>query len=1597
MAENELVFGVRQTGAQQAAAEILLIPLAAEEAARRVAAVSARAVTQASARAQAAVAAGGSVQGDVRGTIAAARLQLQQDRLAVSAQNVASAQVRADAATLRASASYQKATESAGRLTAGQQTLNQALGRTGGALRNVGLGLTSFGASLSVGLTAPLVGLAALASSSAKDIDSIRNRLVALEGSVEGANQRLLRNQELARRSVGVTNELANHSFALFKALNKEGASLTDQTIERIIAGVGRLNAAFSIDDLEKFQRNLVQIFTLNFNTRDIREALRQVPIFSQLLEQAFGTSSPDKLRKLKAQGKLTLDAFVSGLAGAVETDPRLSQIGESIGTRLTKTVERIKVSLAPLGDAILSVVERGFGALEPAVRGFVAVFNLIPRPLQTVVVLFGALTAATGPFLFVAGQLTTGIGGLVSGLARLNAAGLIPTAENFAALTLRMQGAAAVATAQVAAQEAVNASTLRFTAVQATATVSNSVLTATVSEASLAQTAFARATDATTGALARQAVAQRAAQISTTGAIAGWLAVGGAVAAVVAVLAVAGVALYQYYGAERQAVAVTAEQAKATNSQVAALKSQIEFVGNLRTGVTLNVREQERLKGAYAALNPEAQARIGAIRNETKFTSDLRAELERLLVLKGRERDNQAAELAADLAGNLETAAANEKRIEVLNQQIEAYTALAQVARGNEASLTAEQRALAALAAEGTETGISLAELETTIAALGAQAGGLRKDTETLNTTMREQSDTLALLAARANLTERDYLLLAKAQGRFKGSVEETLAAINRFRAGQAETADATGIATDAIEEETESLKDLRRALREAEIAARSRADAARRAFEEGSISSSRATEVEIENARQRRADQLRELDEFLAGKRKEREALKAVPDADEKAVRTAEEAIKDAESRKRIIVKESENEVENLRSAQRVRERDETERHNEAQLSIFRTNAERRIDILRDAAERDESLRLENEREIVKIERSVTDAEVAELTRRRDLAAEGTEARLRLQDELDQKLAERRRRNAEQQRRLDEAELENSLRLIRRRAEQDAAAEVAAQGLIDRIRDAAERGRTARAQVRVAGVERDPQTGKLKEVQRLAAVEIKTYADSERAIADIIDRGFQSRIDRLNEEIAAREKHKESVAEQTGDLKRLEQERANAAEDAGRRIREAEEERDPRARFERGQRELSLTRSLASAQLAVREAALSAVRSAFGRELELINRRYDLENERITLAGNEAQGELDRRQKDEEDFWRRNVKTDAEFQRKKLEIQQEFDALRKAEAEKTNSEIQALEDERQRALERQNPNSTRSLFGDTFADAADAIRASAAEAGVAVSDLSVTLGAFGAAAGEHFAAASAQAGTFTSILLDGIDQINAGLGDMLQNWVLIGDFGSQALRKLLASTLAYYAKTFLIKALDNIGEGFSNLAKASAAAAAGDYRAAVLYSHAASQNFISAAKYGIAAAATAIAGRAVAGDSFKQKETARRAVGGDEDRQPNNRNFTYGGSYVEPSSVDAAGGSTGSRKGFGGMIDRLVARAEESERQQLEAQRRQQLFNAQVAQTLSRVSTARPGDVVTMGAAERPDAIGAAVVSHSQSSGDFNEYLQGVSSGRG
>lgn len=292
-----------------------------------------------------------------------------------------------------------------------QAAFNALQSSVGGVLKNVGEMATRVGTSLTIGLTAPLVALGTFGVKAALGLDEVRTKITALVGDSAKANQKIIELYALADKSVGVFRSGAVETFAQLKGIGGIG----DATINKLIGSLGKLNAAFKIEDMAGFNQNLNQIFSQGFERADIKEAIGRVPFFEQLLEQAFGTKDAEKLKKLKDSGKLSLDGFLSGLAGAIDTDPRIANIQENLSVKLAKGMERLNTALAPLGDVILNAVVPAFEAISPYLESLFKWFAQLSPVIQQVIVGVGAFLAALGPALIIVGGLVSAISAIVA------------------------------------------------------------------------------------------------------------------------------------------------------------------------------------------------------------------------------------------------------------------------------------------------------------------------------------------------------------------------------------------------------------------------------------------------------------------------------------------------------------------------------------------------------------------------------------------------------------------------------------------------------------------------------------------------------------------------------------------------------------------------------------------------------------------------------------------------------------------------------------------------------------------------------------------------------------------------------------------------------------------------------------------------------------------------------------------------------------------------------------------------------------------------------------------------------------------------------
>lgn len=656
-----------------------------------------------------------------RAEVTSKRLAQAQQQVSIRAQQLANAQTRADQTTQRLANAQQRlnAATATTNVRLGQQadahvrafrTIETATKRTqqtianvGNALRGIGQGLASVGATLTVSLTPPLVALGAASVNAAVQLDSLKRGLTAIVGSSDEASRQLARLTQIAKLPGIGFQEAIQGSIRLqavgFSAAEAE-KNLREFSNAIALTGGGR-------DELTRVTVQLGQLAAKGkVLSQDLRPIIEAAPAVGRALLQAFGTVNADDIQELGLSTKQFLDILVGELG-------RLPRAAAGAKNSFENFRDELFRAGAVIGESVLPALTRLIEVVGPVVSGLARAFSTLPAPLQVVVVGFGALLAALGPVAFIVGQLVLAAGRLTVGLVQLNVVGILPTISNLKSL------AAATATA-VTAQRTLGVSTL-----------------------------------ALTGGLA---------------------AVGTAIAAIVTAFVV-------YKAFQKDSITLSKEQADALTEQIKGLKEQQKFIDSLGVGVKRTTDEQERLLEIYNRLNVEAQIRVAGITDEEKRTQALRAELQKLIELRGQERIQQAASAAAQIANSEAIVIANNRSRDSIAQRIAANNLLVETLE-REGRITLETgRQLERLGiTAGGDVRQAILALQTESTRLVRRQKELGDNTEKTRQELNDYLAVLRTLDPNQQLTARQLLTLAKNMGLFRGDVEQTIPVLEDY-----------------------------------------------------------------------------------------------------------------------------------------------------------------------------------------------------------------------------------------------------------------------------------------------------------------------------------------------------------------------------------------------------------------------------------------------------------------------------------------------------------------------------------------------------------------------------------------------------------------------------------------------------------------------------------------------------------------------------------------------------------------------------------------------------------------------------------------------
>lgn len=283
------------------------------------------------------------------------------------------------------------------------------------SIADVGQKLAGLGASLTVGLTVPIVALGKSAIEAYGDIQALQKGLEAVLGSSDRAGKEFERLKEVAKLpGLGLEE-------AVKGSINLQSIGLSAKTSRDILLQFGNAVATVGKGRAE-FERAVYGVqqlantdFPLGEDLNIIKDAVPQV---SRLLKEAFGTSRSDDLQKLKISSKQVLDVILDGLG-------KLPRVTGGIKGAFENLSDSMKTALGRIGKIIddnfdiSGIIDKITDFTDKLITKFE---SLDPAFQKTILVVSG-LAAAIGPLLVAVGGFLALIPTMTSGIAAIGTA----------------------------------------------------------------------------------------------------------------------------------------------------------------------------------------------------------------------------------------------------------------------------------------------------------------------------------------------------------------------------------------------------------------------------------------------------------------------------------------------------------------------------------------------------------------------------------------------------------------------------------------------------------------------------------------------------------------------------------------------------------------------------------------------------------------------------------------------------------------------------------------------------------------------------------------------------------------------------------------------------------------------------------------------------------------------------------------------------------------------------------------------------------------------------------------------------------------------
>jgi len=304
------------------------------------------------------------------------------------------------------------------KISADVSELEKALHDSTSKIRQVGQSFKSVGMTLSAAITLPLAGIGTAAIKAAMDAEESENLFEVSMGNMAGAARAW---SEELRKQLGLNAyEVRQNVGTFYNMFNAMG--LGSQNAYELSTGLTKLAydmaSFYNLNPEEAFQKLRAGI------TGEV-EPLRRLGI---LVDEASVKTYAYTHGIAEMGSELTQQQMVMARYGLIMEQTKTAQGDLArtmdsptnklriLGSQFKQAAIDLGMALMPAFQTFLSVAKKAADVITGAVR----VFNSLPKPIQTVIIVMTGLAAAAGPVMIMAGQLLKTIPMLATGIKLL-------------------------------------------------------------------------------------------------------------------------------------------------------------------------------------------------------------------------------------------------------------------------------------------------------------------------------------------------------------------------------------------------------------------------------------------------------------------------------------------------------------------------------------------------------------------------------------------------------------------------------------------------------------------------------------------------------------------------------------------------------------------------------------------------------------------------------------------------------------------------------------------------------------------------------------------------------------------------------------------------------------------------------------------------------------------------------------------------------------------------------------------------------------------------------------------------------------------------